>query len=141
MSRTESEPDNIICFDQAVVHILGTLYLEFPKRVALIDPKEWQENSPIPEHCRQDYTLGRNLYSETLLWLVDEGFIVCDESRSHFSNVRLSSKGLTLLRRQPEGKKSSFGRMFAEAIAEEGSKILASRAWATVAEFFAFISA
>lgn len=141
-----NEPDNIICFDRAVVHILGRLYQQFPRREAVLDPKEWQDESPIPEECREDYPLRRNLYSETLHWLIDEGFLRCDARNGVFQDVRLTSRGLLLLRQTPESEnekprdqRASFGSLFSEAVAKEGAKQLASRAWSFVGEFLSVL--
>lgn len=130
-----NRPENITCFYQAVIHILGQLYEQFPEREAMLDAKQWQVDSPISDSCKKDFGLRRNLYSETLHWLIDEGFIRCDESNGQFRNVRLSSKGLSVLNVVPEDEmgrpaeeRRPIGRILAEGVAKGLANTLGTKA-------------
>ena len=121
--NTEKELTNIDCFHRAVADILARLYEQFPKRVPLLNAAQWQDNSRLPDACKYEFQpLHRNLYTETLHWLIDEGFIRVDEvdAAGNFINARLTSQGITALTHtvQKDAKERRIGDIFVKAAAK-----------------------
>lgn len=140
------QPRNITCFYQVTAHILGRLYQQFPEREQLISPKEWFENSPIDSECLarygpenlRDHSSSRNIYSESLHWLIDEGFLRCEERNGYFRDVGLTSTGLSLLSLRPEqstrSEKGTYGQIFMETATKIAAGEMTKFTWAAIQE-------
>lgn len=98
---------NIDIFNEFVAKIFNKLYDEFPIGVDIevcnfINKEINPFSLEVPKECK--------ILENTFYFLKDEGFITYKEGNNHyFLDVRLTSKGLALLKRTPKSiGKNSF---------------------------------
>ncbi|CAK0777677.1 putative DUF2513 domain-containing protein [Gammaproteobacteria bacterium] len=98
---------NIDDFNRGCALILGFLYRNFPRPVILSVDKLDSGSDLLPEVMPERMKERMTVYSATVEFLFDEGYLVYinkagpENSRS-FSSVRLTPKGLAALNRVPE---------------------------------------
>ena len=124
---------NIQSFDTTVLYYSDLLYKSFPR---CIEINVYEEVTKEPfEQMYKDTMETQTLISETLLWLEENDFLrfTTPSERSYrlednvfFGCVRLTAKGLAILKSPPPSIKSkdSLGNRISSALEEKGvSKI------------------
>lgn len=125
---------NIALFDTAVIYVADKLYEAFP---VCINMKTYDEIRKIPWGSHVDEEQKALIFSETLFWLEENGFLnfsghkgrlqikdSSPEASVAFSCVRLSVAGLNLLKAPPPSleSKESFGEKISKGLKEAVSK-------------------
>lgn len=122
-------PKNIDSFNVMAGLIFQHLYERFPLRVTL-DETAFITDDGVAEDWLENYFAERSLYSSTVTWLRDAGYIWIDSSdgRSHvFTNCVLSPKGFEALKATPAGiTGKSFGESLKAAVANSAVESLKS---------------
>ena len=125
---------NIALFDTAVLYVADKLYEAFPVCITM---HTYDEIHKIPWETGVDEERKALIFSETLFWLEENGFLnfsgyegrlkIKDESAEPsvaFSCVRLSVAGLNLLKAPPPSidGRESFGEKISKGLKEAVSK-------------------
>lgn len=103
----QDKPDNIKAFNYIVLSVLTKLYSEFPQPTD-IKGLRFVIEAVITKGAEAAETRFAFLFSPTMMWLKEEGFIKFEKKVNHdeFKSVTLTLRGLTVLGYVP---KSLFG--------------------------------
>ncbi len=103
-------PKNMELFNEATAIILNTLYTEFPNRLPILRAEDIKNNASEEE---------LKVIGFTAEFLLEEGFIVGGNSHDDgqlISRVRLTSKGLAVLKISPETLSTEKSVSFGDAL-------------------------
>ena len=132
-------PESVQAFNFWTLLIMARLWDEFPRPL-------WFNSTPIAVHVTSDRNTKGDpigpegseqveLFTHTLSWLIREGFAtgVPLAAAGAFTNVRLTTKGFTILNQVPRSIDSGagtpdkqLGTLFREAAARHGPDIAAT---------------
>ncbi|EEW5073780.1 hypothetical protein CCF09_000091 [Escherichia coli] len=119
-----STPSNLDVFNETVGKTFAFLYETFPRKVTIdvcsltgVSGPTFEEDRSSRSQLLEAFELRR----DSIAWLVDAGYVSAKSSPPHyFLDAVLTSKGLELLKLDPESLRESFGDKLVEA-AKSGS--------------------
>lgn len=141
--------NNVPLFDISVLHIANRLYASFPVCIHL---KTYDEIVNIPWQTNTPEELKALVFSETVFWLEENKFLsfsghegrlkIADdtaEPSSSFACVRLTAKGVNILKSPPASLKTreSFGDKLAKGLKDAVTKEATSKIAELGTEFVA----
>lgn len=132
---------NIDDFDKAVGLIFARLYEHFPVRIS-IDYKILGESSAIGPDWLGEYARQVSLFSSTMSWLVEAGYVWCgirDERSGVFTDSVLSAKGLEILH-MPTSLGPSLGSSLRTAAVETSADAIKDLAKTALSNGAAFLA-
>lgn len=136
---------NIDIFDCVVGIVFAKLYASFPVRT-YIDYKSLDEMQPQPDDLDwlSKYARQKTLFSSTMSWLVDAGYVWCsirDESSGSFSDCVLTPKGLEILNLPSSLEGSSIGASLRKAVIDTSGEALKDLAKTALSKGAALVAA